>query len=186
MSLENILLGLLARPETGYDLQKVIERSLGHFWHVHIPQIYTTLKRMEQAGLVTAQNVVAKTGPSKRLYQRTPDGRAALVEWLASGPDIQKERRHYLAQVFFLNALQGEEDALEFFKELRARMLARQKILADIETIWQDKFGDQYPDQMPKDEMFRHMTFEWGRTITQPSIDWCTRCIERLEHKKYV
>ena len=55
MSVRNAILGLLAqRPRHGYDLRAAFEAVVGgdEIWEVKPAQIYTTLERLEQAGLV--------------------------------------------------------------------------------------------------------------------------------------
>ena len=52
MSLDHILLGLLREPATGYDLGNAFSENVRHFWSAELSQIYPTLKRLEQRGML--------------------------------------------------------------------------------------------------------------------------------------
>lgn len=47
------LLGLLSMgPMSGYDMKQLSEWSVGHFWREGYGQIYPSLKRLTEVGLV--------------------------------------------------------------------------------------------------------------------------------------
>lgn len=183
MSLQHILLGCLARPASGYDLQKEIEFSLSHFWSVQLPQIYPTLRRMEEEKLVTSKMKAPDAGPARRVYTRTAKGKTALVDWLLEGPIFGGERRHYLAQIYFLSETGDPEKALVFMEDLKSIMDARYEQLATIEEMWKEEFGKDYPDNLPEDAFFRHLTFDLGRDISQTYVHWCDRSVKRLKKR---
>jgi len=43
--------------------------------------VYRTLRLMEKRGLLTSTWDTSESGPAKRLYRLTPDGRVCLVRW---------------------------------------------------------------------------------------------------------
>jgi len=85
-SLDLALLGLIAEVPgvSGYDIMKIFDLSMAHYWHAHPTQIYPTLDRMEEFGLIKRRNVVQRNRPNKRLYTITPAGERLLIEWLES------------------------------------------------------------------------------------------------------
>ncbi|MGC4790878.1 PadR family transcriptional regulator [Micromonospora sp. DT178] len=97
MALEHaILVSLLERPGSGYELARRFERSIGRFWTATHQQIYRVLKRMEADGWVTAEEVSQDGRPDKRSFSVAPAGRSALVGWLRA--PVQPEAvRHELA-----------------------------------------------------------------------------------------
>ncbi len=181
MSLQNILLGCLAKPASGYDLQKEFDLALSHFWSVQLPQIYPTLRRMEEEGFVTSKMKASKAGPPRRVYKRTAKGKEALVDWLLEGPIFGGERRHYLAQLYFLSEVGDAEKALTFLEDLRSIMEARYEQLCEVETGWREEFGADYPDGFPDEEFYRHLTFDLGINIAKSYADWSARSIARLK-----
>ncbi|MFC7535486.1 PadR family transcriptional regulator [Actinoplanes sp. GCM10030250] len=97
MALEHaILVSLLERPGSGYELARRFERSIGRFWTATHQQIYRVLKRMESDGWVAAEEIGQDGRPDKRAYSVTATGRAQLIDWLRR--PVQPEAvRHELA-----------------------------------------------------------------------------------------
>ena len=105
MSVRHAVLGLLAqRPRHGYELRAAFQALVGGEgnWDVKPAQIYTTLARLEQGGLVVEDSVEQDAGPEKRIYALTLIGRKTLQEWFASS--IEPEHQH---DEFFLKLMIG-------------------------------------------------------------------------------
>ncbi|HVC24518.1 MAG TPA: helix-turn-helix transcriptional regulator [Acidimicrobiales bacterium] len=93
MSLRHALLALLAvQPMTGYDLTKQFDRSVAFVWHAPHSQIYPELRKLEAAGLVTAQSEPRGARGTKRTYSVTDAGIADLVEWVNTVAPVVPER----------------------------------------------------------------------------------------------
>jgi DNA-binding PadR family transcriptional regulator len=95
MSVRNALLGLLAqKPRHGYELHAAFEAIMGGMqnWDVKPAQIYTTLARLEEGGLVGEETIEQDGGPEKRVYAITPAGREVLSEWFVSGEETELQR----------------------------------------------------------------------------------------------
>ncbi|MGW5848617.1 PadR family transcriptional regulator [Streptomyces sp. NPDC055254] len=84
------VLGLLSFGEelSGYDLKKWSDRSLRFFyWSPSFSQIYSELKRLEQAGYATSRTVAPETGTrDKRVYRITDAGMTAVRAWAREAP----------------------------------------------------------------------------------------------------
>jgi len=97
MSVRYAILGLLAQKQRhGYELRAAFEAVVDGDanWDVKPSQIYTTLERLEEAGLVDrVSDLGEEDEPSRRVYAVTGPGRAALMEWFAQGitPDHQRD-----------------------------------------------------------------------------------------------
>jgi len=105
MSVRHAVLGLLAqRPRHGYELRAAFQALVGgkENWDVKPAQIYTTLTRLEQGGLVAEDSIEQDAGPEKRIYVITLAGRKILAEWFACGvePGHQQDE-------FFLKLMIG-------------------------------------------------------------------------------
>jgi DNA-binding PadR family transcriptional regulator len=95
MSVRNALLGLLLqRPRHGYELRVAFEALVGgeQNWEVKPAQIYTTLSRLEEGGLVVQQGLTQDGGPEKRIYTITPQGCNELIAWLTTGVEGEHQR----------------------------------------------------------------------------------------------
>ncbi|MDN3293344.1 PadR family transcriptional regulator [Streptomyces ficellus] len=97
MALEHaILVSLLEKPGSGYELARRFERSIGYFWTATHQQIYRVLKRMEADGRLDVREVPQRSRPDKKEYSVSALGQACLSEWLHE--PIQPESvRHDLA-----------------------------------------------------------------------------------------
>jgi len=182
MSLKHILLGLLEKPAGGYDIKSEFEQSLSFFWSANLAQIYPTLKKLQSDGLITSWSEKSDKGPDRIVYQRTTDGVRELEAWLEEGPKIHTEKRHYLAQLFFLHNINSESRE-QFLSQLHNEMSSRSQVIQEIETLWVEKFGADYPNNLPTDEFFRHMVFDLGDDIFKLYSKWTKKCIQRLQSR---
>src|SRR5579864_2452569 len=97
-----VLLGLLTvEPMSGYDLRLTIRASIGHFWNESYGQIYPSLKKLQDEGLVTCKIERQKRKPDRRIYSITKKGRERLTEWLAVPPQPEIPRNEMLLKLFF-------------------------------------------------------------------------------------
>ena len=83
---EHILLGLIcAEPSSGYDLKRIFAATPMGIYQPSSGTLYPALHRLEQKGLVEAQDPAAPGGRPvrrRRVYQPTQTGRAAHLAWL--------------------------------------------------------------------------------------------------------
>jgi DNA-binding PadR family transcriptional regulator len=96
VTLKHALLGLLAeRPRHGYDLYAAFISIAGGEgnWDLKPAQVYSTLDRLEEAGLVEcASDLGEGSEPSRRVYAITGCGIETLDAWFASG-EMPEHRR---------------------------------------------------------------------------------------------
>ena len=75
MSVRNAILGLLAqKPRHGYELHAAFSAVVGGggTWDVKPAQIYTTLERLEESGLVQTKSDLGEgREPERRIYAIT-------------------------------------------------------------------------------------------------------------------
>ena len=124
MSVRNAILGLLSqRPLHGYMLRAAFEALVGgeDNWDVKPAQIYTTLGRREESGLVRQEGVARAGGPEKRVYAITPDGAAELANWYVTG--VQGERgRDELFVKLMLSVNSRSADPFQVIKAQRGTL----------------------------------------------------------------
>jgi DNA-binding PadR family transcriptional regulator len=125
MSVRHAILGLLAqRPRHGYDLRAAFSAVVGgdENWDVKPAQIYTTLERLEEAGLVErASDMGEGQEPSRRIYAITPQGDAVLREWFVSGVVPEHQRDEFFVKL--MTALvSGEADTSRLVQTQRATL----------------------------------------------------------------
>lgn len=182
MSLDHILLGILRTPAAGYAIKQQFDQVFAHFWAADLPQIYRTLNRMEREGLLSATREPSDKGPDRRVYQVTPSGRQALREWLTTAPTLSTERIGYLAQTFFLGALDDDRAALEFMHRLRTELDRELGVLQGIARRWASD-DPSYPDCADRDDFYAQLTLDLGIHKLTGKVAWVSRCIRRIEDR---
>ena len=124
MSVRNALLGLLGqRPRHGYDLRAAFEAVVGgeENWDVKPAQVYSTLSRLEESGLIAQEAVEQEGGPERRVYAITPAGRQELVNWLTSPVQAQHQRDEFYLKLMLCLAT-GEVDPRKAIYAQRASL----------------------------------------------------------------
>ncbi|MFE5657603.1 PadR family transcriptional regulator [Streptomyces sp. NPDC056431] len=97
MAIEHaILVSLLEKPGSGYELARRFERSIGYFWTASHQQIYRVLKRMQSDGWVDVRDVPQQGRPDKKEYTVADLGQAVLSSWIHE-PIEPESIRHDLA-----------------------------------------------------------------------------------------
>jgi DNA-binding PadR family transcriptional regulator len=120
MSLEHMMLGALAKPQSGYDLKRWFDEVFAFFWSADQSQIYRTIARLSEQGLVTGKAVASTIGPDKRVYRTTAKGKAELKRWLKDGPVSPSQRTAIYAQLIFLAHL-SDEEAAQFLASMKTQ-----------------------------------------------------------------
>lgn len=124
MSVRNAILGLLAQqPRHGYELRAAFEALIGggDIWDVKPAQIYTTLSRLEEAGLVHQDGVEQDGGPEKRIYSLTASGRAELADWFGAGVAAEHHRDEFFVKLM-VSLYSDEIDPYQVIRAQRNRL----------------------------------------------------------------
>ena len=124
MSVRHAVLGLLAqRPRHGYELRAAFQAVIGgeENWDVKPAQIYTTLTRMEQGGLVAEHAVEQEAGPEKRVYAITPAGIQMLKEWFSVGTPPEHLHDEFFIKLM-LSLVSGVADPYQLIQIQRVHL----------------------------------------------------------------
>ena len=124
MSVRYALLGLLAQqPRHGYDLRAAFENLVGgeEYWDVKPAQVYTTLSRLAEVGLVVEEAIEKDAGPEKRIYAITTDGRNELQNWFTTGVVDDHLRDEFFVKLM-LSVTTGNGQALRVIQVQRATL----------------------------------------------------------------
>jgi len=180
-SLDLALLGLIAEVPgvSGYDIMKIFDLSMAHYWHAHPTQIYPTLERMEELGLIKRRNVVQRNRPNKRLYTITPAGERLLIEWLESPFEGINLKHPPLLRCRFLGHL-GADGAIAILEEEKRSWAAHLKRYREIE---QDYFADG-KGYRNVNTMFSMFPLRRGIDWMEENIRWCEWTIGEIERNR--
>jgi DNA-binding PadR family transcriptional regulator len=179
MSLDHALLGFLNyHPYTGYDLKKIFDTSVRHFWPADQSQIYRTLGRLTEQGFVEMEKVPQDTRPDRKVYHITEAGRGELLKFLSGPPPFDEPRSAPLIQVFFAGQL-SDEEVLAKFEEYATTM---RSILSYYEQVPSmiGPFQEEIPS--PREHFFWLLTLENGKRNMRASLEWAESVIERIKN----
>jgi len=179
MSLEHAILGFLNyRALTGYDLKKIFDTSVRHFWPADQSQIYRTLNRLAEKGLAEMETVEQTDRPDRKVYHITELGKEELQQWLRTPQPTEKPRVAALIQIFFAGQL-SDEEVLAIFekaaKEVRAGLAQYDLIPEEMEAY------SEYM-QSPREFAFWMLTLEAGKTSARAHLEWLESVIERIRN----
>jgi DNA-binding PadR family transcriptional regulator len=188
MSLDYAILGFLSyAPLTGYDLKKVFDSSIRHFWFADQSQIYRTLSKLTKDGLAEMEVVEQTERPDRKVYHITSKGREELKSWLAGPIPMENHRSAQLIQVFFAGQL-DDEHTIQYFRYATEMIRGILAIYNEIPDILQNRILKEIPgiENLDKREQFFWLlTLESGINNMHSSLEWMESVIERLEKKDY-
>lgn len=172
MSLRFAVLGMLSvRPMSGYELKKVIDSSVGHFWAADQSQIYRTLSALVDGGMASRSTVAQEDRPNLHLHRITPAGAEALDAWLDSPFDSDVKREPFLARMFFADRL----PVSRIVALLDARRQEVGQSLASLESIDVPEVRDGLG------EILRFATLDNGISHARAELEWIDTVLKRLE-----
>lgn len=168
------VLGLLALTgeRSGYDIKKIADRSLRHFfWSPSRSQVYRTLHQLEQHGYVVAREVEQETYPDKRVYALTREGEAALRRWLMDSPVGADEIRSMATLRVFFGGLVPPEVLRQQLLSLREQAQADLREFSETEARLKDEPGALFP----------RLVLRRGLVAARETLAWVDDVLEVLD-----
>lgn len=176
MSVRFAILGLLAqKPRHGYELRAAFEAVVGGDanWEVKPAQIYTTLERLEEAGLVELSSDLGEgEEPSRRVYAITRTGHAALKKWFAQGVSPDHQRDEFFVKL--MTALVSGEGRLD-----RIIQTQRAHLFQDLHAA--TSLRDSYN---PRKEMAQILLMDKAVMHLEADLRWLDIAEMRVEEVK--
>jgi DNA-binding PadR family transcriptional regulator len=163
------LLALLAKePAHGYELKLALEQTFGQAYpSPNIGQIYVTLKRLEQDGLVRSQDVEQNSRPNKRVYELTPAGREELAAWVEEPTEGPRVRDDFFIKLV-LAPMAGLADRMELINSQRRHYFGIMRNLTEMQA------------GMDRADATARLLVEGAVLHLQADLDWLERCQEEL------
>jgi PadR family transcriptional regulator AphA len=178
MSLPHLLLGLLSsNPMSGYDLNKVFNTTIQHFWTTDQSQIYRTLYKLEEEGKVEVETVIQEDNPNKKVYHITEKGTAELHDWLAKRHASATIREAWLGQLFF----GYEVDDTTVISVLESRVADLESHLRVLEAFQATLPATHSWGQTPHEYRFQLLTLDYGIEAYRFDIEWLKKVIEQIQ-----
>lgn len=184
-TLQYAILGILTYVSlNGYSLKKLFDRSINHFWHASLSQIYKELGELERNGYVTSSIQEQDDRPDKRVYAITSAGQEAFLAWLNRFPQpyASPKRDEFALRIFFGGRL---ENAV-LRKHLEGFIEERQRFLEEMIEGKKKAYEILKEANLVEGSENRGMYFIRRRTeiTTQALIQWARECLEALDEDK--
>jgi DNA-binding PadR family transcriptional regulator len=180
MSLAHGILGLLKeKPMTGYDLKtQRFDKTISHFWSADQAQIYRTLDKLTEQGLLECELEIQEDAPNRKIYHITSAGEEELKNWLSTPQPLPSAREAFQMQIWFGSQL-PKETVLDLIEE---QLQAYRKRLAYLQTLPIPPLGDP---QSTRKNTFCRLTLERGLAIQKANIEWlelCRKIVSEMEN----
>ncbi|KAA3645483.1 MAG: PadR family transcriptional regulator [Chloroflexi bacterium] len=178
MSLKHAILGFLAfDSSSGYDLKKAFDGSVQHFWPANQSQIYRTLAKLKEEGLVDLEVVEREQRLDMKIYHITDMGSEELHRWLSTPLPPQVFREPFMIQIFFGSKLTDEE----FEELLQHEIRAAEEILAVYNLMYEN-----IKSREDSRAFFLSMLpLEYGIRNNQSLLEWLKSVVERVRSEDY-
>ncbi len=178
MSLPHAILGFLSYgPRTGYDLKKAFDASVQHFWSATQSQVYATLKRLSEDGLVEMETVRQQDRPDRKVYHITHEGQDELRTWLNRPLAPSAPRVEWLIKVFFADQLSNDAIAgmLEHYRAATAEhAAAMRKEVPPVIGECAAQMGS------PRKRRLWELTFEYGQAMMRAQELWLAQAAHEV------
>ena len=177
-----ILLGYLNYyPMSGYDLKLNMEHSISHFWHAHHSQIYTTMRKLEEEGLVTSEIHPQEGAPDRRVYHITETGKEELNRWLDKPmKHASPIKEEFMVRLFFSSEREPQEVAAELITQRKFHE-ERLQVYKALEQHLCCEMQEKYPVK-DRDVKFWLFTLKMGLNFETMYIQWINDTLNEL-HK---
>ena len=170
MSVRHALLGLLAqKPRYGYELCAGFAALVGgkENWDVKPAQIYTTLARMVESGLITLDGKDGAKGKSE--YAITPSGHDELMNWFRES-DIEEPQQDPFYLKLMLSLDLDEVDAS------RLIIIQRAALYQELHRI-----TEQRQSLDPKQQLAQILLMDKSAMHLEADLRWLDMIESRLD-----
>lgn len=181
---------------SGYDIKKLVDIGLSHFWNENYGQIYPTLNRLVEDGYAK-KKVDSSSGKRKRnIYSITKKGEDKFRDWI-SLPSSPPSVRNELQLKFFLSGKLPVATSRKIIRAYRQQQKAVLDEYTDSEKILREAIAnDAYPEEVrqifegqpePLNRKKRAkqcgvfmLTLRHGILAIEGRLKWCDEVMEYL------
>lgn len=169
---------LLDKPQTGYELTRSIDTSLGFFWHASHQQVYAELKKLEAKQWLQGESIQQQSKPNKIVYRLSDQGRAALDQWVLKEDGKQRTTKdELLVRLYNLT----DENAPHLAKQIRIRLTKTELNLQLYEKIKRNYY--QNPETLDTRKTGIYLALMNGIEDAKLTKVWCYKALDLLAAK---
>ncbi|QDV84544.1 PadR family transcriptional regulator [Planctomycetes bacterium TBK1r] len=189
------VLGLLTwKPMSGYDIKKMVDVGLSHFWNENYGQIYPTLEQLVRDGMATKKEKRITGQRQRFVYAITRKGQRAFSDWLSEPTDAPIVRNE-LQLKFFLSCKLPADQSVRLINEYRAQQQGMLDEYRQSENVLRQAIRDEtYPDDLSRIFEIANssdksravhcniflLTLRHGIHAIEARLAWCDEVLENL------
>ncbi|WP_430509476.1 helix-turn-helix transcriptional regulator [Gottfriedia solisilvae] len=171
MNIQNVILGFLfEEPMSGYDIKRIMEVSVAHFFDASFGAIYPALKRMEKEGFVKKEIIQQEGKPNKNLFVITDKGKEEFIEYLESPINPTIMRSDFLIRLFF-GKFTKKENIIKWMEN------EKKHLEQELENLLEVKKSS------PDTDKYKKITIEYGLEYSKMTISLLEAKIKLLKEK---
>ena len=168
------ILGLLTTHcRTGYDIKRMIDTSLSHFWKISYGQIYPSLKLLVEDGLIERHDQTGSTKVERVEYTLTNEGQKLLKQWLQEPMEkFSNEKNEVLLRLF----LSDEKQTTTTIQQIEKYRAVQYEKLETYELIEHSLRTEPVTIHRKRGLL----TLDFGKKMSRAIVEWCDETIAQL------
>jgi len=173
-----VILGLLSEaPLSGYQIKRIVDIRFRFFWSESFGQIFPALKSLAANRLIEEAEPAVQDGRTRKTYRITPQGSAALKNWLSLPVGKESYRLEILLKMYFSNYTEPAV-MLSHMRRFEAAHMQQLEILS--------RFQQELEGIIDRDENHRDVlrVIDCGQKLNRAYLDWSRETIAYLERKQ--
>ncbi|WP_419874136.1 PadR family transcriptional regulator [Candidatus Pristimantibacillus sp. PTI5] len=172
-----VILGLLMlRHLTQYDIRNVLQQKISPFFSASLGSIQAALKKLENDGFVTFQEVI-ENGRRKKLYSLNSSGREHFMEWMLSSVTPSRFEQDVTTRLFFL----GFMPPAERLAIIRAVVAQLEISVQEFSTASVEAKQKEIPEDVVTVVTYQLKTLDLGLYYHQCMLAWFEKFAMELE-----
>jgi DNA-binding PadR family transcriptional regulator len=156
------------RAVSGYDLLKLVEKSVGYIWTPTKSHLYAVLPRLVERGLATQRSAPAVRGPERQLYRVTKKGERLTRMWLEE--PVPGDSQLFMLKTFY-GGLQSPDSLVAHYRQY---VVDRQEYLDVLRAV-------ELTNTRTGHDYFHYFLLQLGIQKTELEIAWAENAIAELE-----
>lgn len=159
---KHVILGLLNTRGglTGYQIKEIVQTQLHHFYDGGFGMIYPTLKKLEEAEMVSKETISQDDKPNKNVFYITDLGKTEFNQAVNQKTEPEVLKSDFLMKLYFGASLDSGNDVTFLKEELVRKQASLQQLVENVEK-WRN-------DGMSDHQLF---TVEYGMAYYRAAIE---------------
>ena len=188
------MLGLLMwNPMSGYDIKKLVDVGLSHFWSENYGQIYPTLEQLVINGLASKKSARKSGNRQRFVYTITSQGRKIFRDWIGEATTTPIVRNEMQLKLFL--CANSPSKSLRLIKQYQAQQQTQLDEYRNSEELLRaairgrddiDELNEllaisaRTPRQKKRQLNTFLMTLRHGIRVIEARLAWCEEAIAHL------